>query len=64
VPRVLVDSVALVYPLLRELKETRHEFEHPWVLDSSRAQQAFGLQPTPWDVTLKETVAYLSETAA
>jgi hypothetical protein len=64
VPRVLVDSVALVYPLLRELKETRHEFEHPWVLDSSRAQEAFGLQPTPWDVTLKETVAYLSETAA
>jgi hypothetical protein len=64
VPTVLVDAVALVYPLLRELKETRHEFERPFVLDSTRTQRTFGLEATPWDVTLKETVDYLSETAA
>jgi nucleoside-diphosphate-sugar epimerase len=63
-PRFLMDLVGLGYPLVRELKETRHEFEHAFVLDSSRTQRAFGLEPTPWDVTLKETVAYLSETAA
>jgi hypothetical protein len=59
-----VDAIGLVYPLLRELKETRHEFERPFVLDSSLTEQTFGLEPTPWEITLKETVDYLSATAA
>lgn len=63
-PTVLVDALGLAAPVLRELKETRHEFDHPWVLDSSAAQARFGLAPTPWEVTLKETVEYLSATAA
>jgi hypothetical protein len=34
------------------------------VLDSSRAAATFALEATPWEQTLKETVAYLSATAA
>ena len=64
IPTALVDTVGLVYPLLRELKETRHEFERPWVLDSTATQERFGLAPTPWEVTLRQTVDYLNATAA
>lgn len=34
-------------PLLRELRETRHQFTRPFVLDSSAAQETFGLTPRP-----------------
>jgi nucleoside-diphosphate-sugar epimerase len=60
IPRLVVDAIGLGHPLLRELKETRHQFERPFVLDSSSAQVRFGLEPSPWHVTLKETVDHLS----
>lgn len=37
----------VVVPLLRELRETRHQFTAPFVLDSSAAQETFGLTPRP-----------------
>lgn len=64
IPRGVVTALGTVVPLLRELRETRHQFERPFVLDSSRAAATFDLAPTPWEQTLKETVAYLSATAA
>jgi nucleoside-diphosphate-sugar epimerase len=64
IPRAVVTGGGLVVPWLRELKETRHQFERPFVLDASHTSEVFGLQPTPWQQTLEETVAYLSETAA
>lgn len=64
VPTALVGAVGVVYPLLREFNETRHQFEAPFVLDSTAASTAFGLAATPWESTLRESVAWLSETAA
>lgn len=64
IPTPVVAAVGLVYPLLRELTETRHQFERPFVLDASLTEQTFGITATPWDVTLKETVDYLSGTVA
>jgi hypothetical protein len=32
-------------PFVRELRETQHQFRAPYVLDSSAAQQTFGLEP-------------------
>ena len=64
IPRGVVTALGLVVPLLRELRETRHQFERPFVLDSSRTAATFDLEATPWEQTLKETVAYLSATAA
>ena len=46
-PRSVVGIGGLVVPLLRELKETRHQFERPWVLDGRAAQERFGIRPTP-----------------
>lgn len=48
-----------VVPLLRELDETAHQFERPFVLDSSRTEAALGVYPTPWPVALGATVASL-----
>ena len=64
VPTTVVRAVSFVYPLLREFNETRHQFEAPFVLDSTAASTAFGLAATPWESTLRESVAWLSETAA
>lgn len=59
IPHLVVDAIGLGHPLLREFRETRHQFERPFVLDSTAAQARFGLEPTPWDLTLKETVDHL-----
>jgi hypothetical protein len=37
----------------REFAKVRYQFESPWVLDSSAAQQTFGLAPTPLDEVLQ-----------
>jgi nucleoside-diphosphate-sugar epimerase len=58
-PRVAVSVGGWFSPMLRELWETRHQFERPFVLDSSAAQERFGLAPTPWETQLAETVAWL-----
>jgi nucleoside-diphosphate-sugar epimerase len=64
IPRAVVTVGGLVVPWLRELKETRHQFERPFVLDATLTERTFGITATPWEVTLKETVDYLSGTAA
>ncbi len=61
VPRVtrmprLVLAAAQVVPLVRELRETSHQFEHPFVLDSDEATATFGLKPKPWAEGLAATV--------
>jgi nucleoside-diphosphate-sugar epimerase len=46
-------AAGLASPFLRELRETQHQFRRPFVLDSTAAEQTFGLKPTP----LEESVA-------
>lgn len=45
---LLIRAASPFIPLLRELPEVMHQHTRPWVMDSSAAQQTFGLQPTPW----------------
>ncbi|MGI5214236.1 NAD-dependent epimerase/dehydratase family protein [Plantactinospora sp. CA-290183] len=45
----------LLDPTARELRETAYQFRRPFVLDSSAATAAFGIEPTPLDVALRET---------
>jgi nucleoside-diphosphate-sugar epimerase len=56
-----VMAMARVIPLIRELDETAYQFERPFVLDASAAEETFGLTPTPWDQALRETVAGFAE---
>jgi nucleoside-diphosphate-sugar epimerase len=59
-PRVVVSVGGWFSPMLRELWETRHQFERPFVLDSSAAQESFGLAPTPWETQLAEAIGRLA----
>lgn len=53
VPSVALAAMGLVNPTMRELQETLYQFTEPFVMDSSDAQQTFGLRPTPWDDVLR-----------
>jgi len=46
-PSSVLWVAGLVNPMAKELRETQHQFRHPFVLDSTAAQEAFGLAPTP-----------------
>lgn len=54
-----VRAALRVVPLVRELDETRHQFERPFLLDSSEAERTFGVAPTPWLQALEETISGL-----
>lgn len=45
-----------IVPILRELDETAHQFEHPFIVDASAAEQRFGMMATPWTEALSKTV--------
>ncbi|MBB1515585.1 NAD-dependent epimerase [Tessaracoccus sp. MC1679] len=62
-PRAVVTVGGLVVPILHALWETRHQFERPFVLDSSAAQARFGLAPTPLRRGLELTVEALRREA-
>lgn len=58
-PRPVGTALGVVWPLVRELRETRHQFERPFVVDSTLTEQTFGVAATPWEQALTETVANL-----
>ncbi len=56
VPSIALGTLGLVNPTIRELRETRYQFDRPFVLDSSDAQRTFDLAPTPWLEVLQVTL--------
>ncbi|MEU8296692.1 NAD-dependent epimerase/dehydratase family protein [Micromonospora sp. NPDC048909] len=46
-------------PTAREMREVAYQFDRPFRLDSSAATGTFGIEPTPLDDVLTETVAAL-----
>ncbi|MBU4336841.1 MAG: NAD(P)H-binding protein [Actinobacteria bacterium] len=61
---VPVRALARVSATVRELDETRYQFDRPFVLDSTLTGRTFALQPTPWERALAETVTWLGRGAA
>ncbi|MEU0151451.1 MULTISPECIES: NAD-dependent epimerase/dehydratase family protein [Micromonospora] len=49
----------LANPFARELRETAYQFDRPYVLDSTAATATLGVEATPLDRVVKETVAAL-----
>ncbi|WP_433316464.1 NAD-dependent epimerase/dehydratase family protein [Micromonospora chersina] len=49
----------LANPFARELRETAYQFDRPYVLDSAAATATLGVEATPLDRVVKETVAAL-----
>ncbi|HWT79690.1 MAG TPA: epimerase, partial [Candidatus Methylomirabilis sp.] len=46
---------------LGESAEMMYEWDRPFVVDTSKASRAFGLQPTPMDQAIRETLAWCRE---
>jgi nucleoside-diphosphate-sugar epimerase len=61
-PSVVLWLGGLASPLVRELRETQYQFRRPFVLDSSAATKTFGIEPTPLDDSLKETIDEVART--
>jgi len=57
IPAAAVAGMGLVWPLMRELRETEYQFRDDFVMDSSAAQATFGLEPTPWEKIVAVTAA-------
>lgn len=48
----------LFIPEARETVEMMYEFEQPFIVDSSKFENAFGMKATPMPAAIKETVAW------
>ena len=56
IPSAVLRGMGLVWPLMRELRETEYQFRDDFVMDSSAAQATFGLKPAPWEEIVAVTV--------
>ena len=59
IPYPVLWATGLFSPTIKELRITRYQFTSPFVIDSSATTQAFGLEPTPLDVALRDAAARL-----
>jgi hypothetical protein len=57
-PGLVLRLGGLFQPTAREFIEMRYQFERPFVLDSSAAEQTFGLKPTDLDDVLRTLVGH------
>ncbi|GAA4075897.1 NAD-dependent epimerase/dehydratase family protein [Nocardioides kongjuensis] len=58
IPAGALRAVGLVHRDTRELAEMSFQFTAPFVLDSRHSEQRLGLEPTPFDTAIRETVAW------
>lgn len=64
IPRPIVWLLSLVNPMVRETMEMLYEYDQPFVVDSSRFIETFGLEATPLADAAADTVAWYREAAA
>ena len=57
VPNAILSMMGLFNPVIKELNNGSYMFNAPFIMDDSAARKTFGLQPTPWDVLIKNLVA-------
>jgi len=57
IPAPALKALGVFVPALRPMGDVRYQHLHPFVMDSSAAQQTFGITPTPWPTIYAETVA-------
>src|SRR5215469_2199967 len=63
-PKSMLRVAGLFSPVVRQLPEVAYQLERPFILDSSAAEAAFGLRPTPWERVLTETIAFYRDSHA
>jgi nucleoside-diphosphate-sugar epimerase len=55
-PAVMLRAVGLVNPTLRELVEMQYQFEEPFVVDSSKITNKLGVEATPLEQAIADTL--------
>jgi nucleoside-diphosphate-sugar epimerase len=63
-PPAVMGVVSVFSPLIRELREIRYQFDHPFVVDSSAYEAAFGVRATSIDEQVTVTVDWWRERLA
>ena len=58
---MMLRMLGLFDPTIRETVEMMYEWTQPFIVDTTKAEKAFGLKGTPLPQALKETVAWLRE---
>jgi len=58
VTRPMLVALGLFMPLLRELRETLHQWERPWLVDDSKFRTAFGSSPMDVDEGIRRTLEW------
>ncbi len=56
VPPLLLRALGLANPTVRELVEMQYQFEEPFIVDSSKLANKLGVQATPIDQALADTL--------
>jgi nucleoside-diphosphate-sugar epimerase len=59
--KTMLSLLGLFMPTLRESVEMLYEWDKPFIMDSSKAQKVFGLQPTPLIDSMRATIAWCRE---
>jgi nucleoside-diphosphate-sugar epimerase len=57
VPNAILSMMGLFNPVIKELNNGSYMFNASFIMDDSATRKTFGLQPTPWDVLIKNLVA-------
>ncbi|HEY7938889.1 MAG TPA: NAD-dependent epimerase/dehydratase family protein [Acidimicrobiales bacterium] len=60
-PWPIIRAAGVAVPMLRELQETRHQFDGPFVIDSTQFTETFGIRPTSLGDTAIDTVDWWLE---
>jgi nucleoside-diphosphate-sugar epimerase len=63
-PRWLLNTLGLVVPMVREIKEMAYQWDEPFIVDDSRFRGAFDARPTDVEEAARATVAWAKETYA
>ena len=61
-PKLAFTALGLVNPTMRAVKERLYQTEHPWMVDHSKFEQAFGAAPTPHPDAIQQTLAWYRTT--
>ncbi|GAA4582208.1 NAD-dependent epimerase/dehydratase family protein [Planotetraspora phitsanulokensis] len=61
IPGWVLRAAGMAVPFLKEMRETRYQFDRPFVLDSSASQAVLGSAPTPMEDALKATLTWWRE---
>lgn len=59
--RITISMLGLFIPALRESVEMLYEWDKPFIMDSSKAEKAFGLQATPLKDAMRATIEWCQE---